>query len=106
MFWQMQKVVFEKQADLDETHLLGWALELGVKEREYRDCVRGWSSEQVVHDLAEAKSLRINSTPFFLIGRLQVDGGVKAVRSIRGSRPYEEFASVLDDTIQLAPSGG
>ena len=73
-FWAMHDKLFEHQRHLDESHLVGYARELGLDllrfENELRDHVY---LQRVQEQIAVAEQLRVRSTPTFYVNDQLVD---------------------------------
>jgi protein-disulfide isomerase len=75
VFFQLNHVLFEKQADLSEPALQSYALALGVRQEPLQGAQRERAhGESVDRDMKLAKELHITSTPTFVVGRYVVEG--------------------------------
>jgi protein-disulfide isomerase len=99
-FWDMQHHLFEKQdtwteGDVD-TALVGLAAELKLDTDVFETCLNSRQAlERVLRDLYDAQGV-VSQTPTFLI----VHGETGS--SLRGARPAEQFAKVLDRLLEKA----
>jgi protein-disulfide isomerase len=101
-FWQMHDMMFRDQSHLDTTGLLAMAKRVGLGSK-FEACLATNSTEGVVRsDLAAATKSGIDSTPTFLIGRIN-DGVVSVSVRILGAEPESTFARVLDELLKDAP---
>jgi protein-disulfide isomerase len=100
-FWEMHDRLFAGQAELVETRLLPWAVEIGADAAEFRECAKGPLTGLIRKSLTEARALGVRSTPFFFVGVAQPDGRVAVTGAIRGSRPYEDFSAALDPLLDV-----
>ena len=86
-FWEMHDVLFERQdewlaaGDLN-TVLIGYAVEIGVEESSFRECLRNDVTAPLqVSDYDAALRSGITSTPFFVVGdSIAIRGAVSAER--------------------------
>jgi len=57
---------------------------------------------RILSQIAVAKKVGVDSTPTFLIGRLDSPDTVRVVYRIRGTSPYATFAKVLKELVTSA----
>ena len=90
-FWEFHDLVFANQQQLDIAAYRHHARELGLDmERFERDLVDPDTERIIDADVAEAQSLQVPSTPgFFVNGRF-----------LRGARPFEEFARLINAELE------
>ncbi len=74
-FFQVSGLLFEKQSDLSEASLLGYARAFGVREEPLDESRREQAHGKLVdRDRELAEKLHITGTPTFLVGRYLVEG--------------------------------
>lgn len=99
-FWAMHDRIFAGPNIPAQADLIEWAAPLGVGRNEFSDCVDKHSALlQIRRDAEEAKSLGFTGTPAFALGPL-VGSTVTVTHRIRGSRPPDDFASVIDQVLR------
>jgi protein-disulfide isomerase len=98
-FWEMHDVLFAHQGALDRLNIDQFANELGIATEAFTECLGQEGPGAVKEDVITAAWLGINNTPTFLLGYQTVKGKVMVQRVIRGARPIDEFAEVLDSLI-------
>jgi protein-disulfide isomerase len=95
-YWQMHDQLFLNQRALAHDDVQGYASAIGLDIRVFNDCLRDVRVlDKVRHDMTDAVSLDIQSTPTFLAGPITADGHMKIVHRIDGAQPYASFASAL-----------
>jgi protein-disulfide isomerase len=95
-FWEMHDALFRDQARLEVPQLRDRAVRLGLNMSTFDACLMKSGPAIVDRDLDLAKSLRIMSTPAFLIGNIQPDGTVKIVQRVSGAQPFAVFKAALE----------
>jgi protein-disulfide isomerase len=92
-FWEMHDRLFADQSKLQVDELKKHAAELGLDTAAFNQCLD--SSKHAAEwqqDAADASTFGVTSTPaFFINGRLLV-----------GAQPFEAFAQVIDEELDLA----
>ena len=70
--------------------LEGYATDLGVDIAEYNSCVNGEKfKEEIEKDMNDARSLKLNGTPSFIING----------RIVTGAQPFEVFSQVIEEEL-------
>lgn len=100
LFWEMHDQFFTRQRSLKSLDLPAQAAVAGADRARLDDCLTGSAREQVLRDVADARSLGIAGTPFFFVGRPASGGIIQATHSINGARPFEVFESVLNELLR------
>jgi protein-disulfide isomerase len=100
-FWLAHDLFFEHQDSLDWPTVLKYATSLGLDSARFRVCVDTIGAAGVDDDQKTAGALGIQSTPYFLIGRRDSDGHLRATHVLRGALPFSAFASALDEALTL-----
>lgn len=99
-FWEMHDELFDNQKALEPKDLAKYAESLGLEMSKFSACFDGKkSSDEIKKDMAEAQRAGITSTPSFLIGFIESDGRVKAVKTIKGAQPFNAFETAINDLI-------
>lgn len=93
-YWKYHREVFSKQsavqADTATEQLLGIAVDAGGKKDEVQECSEAEKTAEIITaTLAEAETLRVNSTPTFFING----------RRLSGAQPLEAFKAVIDPVL-------
>ncbi len=95
-YWQMHDQLFLNQRALAHDDVQGYASAIGLDIATFNDCLRDLRVlDKIRHEMVDAASLEIQSTPTFLVGPISADGRLKIVRRINGAQAYPVFASVL-----------
>ena len=100
-YWEMHDSLFAKQNLLRQADMPGRALELGLDQAKFAECL---SSDRYMVEInqsaSEAHKMGINGTPTFFIGKIDENGQMIHVgKVIMGARPYEAFKSAIDDML-------
>ena len=93
-FEEMHESLFKIPSRLDEENLIARTVELGLDSSAFRRCMNE-PDQQVEADIAEARALKIASTPTFLIGPITGNNTMKVSRVVTGAKPLEEFRSAV-----------
>jgi protein-disulfide isomerase len=97
-FWELHDRLFQNQGQLSAATERALASEAGVDLATFDACVQQQpGAAGIARDVASAQALGLNSTPTFLIGRLQADRTVKVSRIVLGAQPADRFRAALDD---------
>jgi protein-disulfide isomerase len=66
--------------------------------KKFEECLNGGKQdEEIKKRMAEGKKAGITGTPAFLMGFVEADGKVKAVKKISGAQPYASFKAAIDE---------
>ena len=95
-FWAFHDELFTDPKKLSDADLVSYQKKVGLDENQLRACLKADAEGRIDQDAALAKTLSIQGTPTFLVGRLQGDGRVKVSQVIAGALPATEFAARLD----------
>ena len=92
-FWEMHDKLFASQQKLQVADLKQHAVDLGLTADTFNQCLdSGKFAESVKRDSEDGARYGLSGTPgFFINGRLLV-----------GAQPYEAFAQVIDEELDLA----
>jgi len=99
-FWEMHDELFANQKALGPKDLVKYPEALKLDMSKFNACLDGGKSAgEIKKDMAEAQKSGISSTPSFLLGFIESDGKVKAVKLIKGAQPFSAFKTAMDDLI-------
>ncbi|HVT47689.1 MAG TPA: thioredoxin domain-containing protein [Vicinamibacterales bacterium] len=93
-FWPYEDLLFRHQAELATADLRRYAHDLRLDDSAFGTCLDG-GGWRVADDVAAARALGINSTPTFLVGRME-GAKVRVVQRLSGAVPLEQFEGVLE----------
>lgn len=90
-FWKLHDVMFQDQSKLDRDSLISSAKKIGLKEKEFTECLDSKKfASQVETDMSEGQELGIKSTPtFFVNGQL-----------IAGAQGMDVFSEIIDEELK------
>ena len=101
-FWEMHDKLFENARALGPDKLPAYAEELGLDMAKFKECLdSGKTAGDVKKRMAEGQKAGITGTPAFLLGFIEPDGKVKAVKKLSGAQPYTAFKAAIEEL--LAP---
>jgi protein-disulfide isomerase len=90
-FWEMHDRLFASQAKLQVPELKQYATELGLKAEAFSECLdSGKYASKWQQGLADGTQYGVTGTPAFFING----------RPLMGARPFEDFATVIDDELE------
>jgi predicted DsbA family dithiol-disulfide isomerase len=96
-FWQMHDKLFANQQALKKEDLINHAKAIGLDKTRFKECLdSGKHAEEIRTRMAEGKKAGITGSPAFLLGFIEADGKVKAVKKITGAQPYASFKAAID----------
>ena len=99
-FWQMHDRLFANQNALGKYDLSKNAEALRLDMPKFKECLDGGKhSGEINRETAEGQRAGISGTPAFLLGFVESDGRVKAVKKIVGAQPYNSFKSAIDQML-------
>jgi len=99
-FWEMHDMLFANQQALKPEDLIKHAEALGLDAAKFKDCLdTGKHAEEIKKRMAEGQKAGITGTPAFLLGFVEPDGKVKAVKKISGALPYASFKAAIDEML-------
>lgn len=98
-YWEMHDAIYSQQGELAETILFDHTKALRLDSATFSKCLDGGAVARIKEDQAEASRLGLQSTPIFLIGRIESNGTVKVTRRINGAAPYETFKATLKELL-------
>jgi protein-disulfide isomerase len=103
-FWPMNEVLFANQKRLGADLYVKLAEELALDLEAFKACVADPLTQQLVlRDYNEARHLRFNSTPSFLLSRYDGER-TQAIREIRDDVDFDALARELDAQLAAPPS--
>jgi protein-disulfide isomerase len=103
-FWEFHDRLFGNQASSGPEELMRLARDLVLEPEAYLKCLRGEAAKEVHLDAGGGLALGVNATPTLLIGPLQPDGLVKAVRQVNGAVPPKVLSEMLEALLANNPS--
>ena len=90
-FWEMHDRLFASQAKLQVPELKQYAADLGLKADAFAECLdSGKYASKWQQGLADGTQYGVTGTPAFFING----------RPLMGARPFEDFASVIDEELE------
>jgi len=99
-FWEMHDMLFANQQALKPEDLIKHAEALGLDAAKFKDCLdTGKHAQEIKKRMAEGQKAGITGTPAFLLGFVEPDGKVKAVKKISGALPYASFKAAIDEML-------
>jgi protein-disulfide isomerase len=98
-YWEMHDAIFSQQRELTDASFLEHAKTLHLDTAIFSKCLDGGAAAQIKEDKAEASRLGVQSTPIFLIGRVDSKGTIKVTKRINGAAPYETFKAALKELL-------
>jgi protein-disulfide isomerase len=96
-YWEMHDAIFSQQRALAEMSFLDQAKDLHLDTTAFSACLEGGGTSRIKVDQTEASRLGLQSTPVFLIGRVDSNGTIKVTKRINGAAPYETFKATLKE---------
>ena len=103
-FWEMQEALFDHQSELDESHLIQYAAEIGLEVEHFeRELKEGVYAEHVSEDFNSGIQSGVNGTPTFFINGERYEGAwdleslIEAIEKPLGVKVrliFQEFARI------------
>jgi protein-disulfide isomerase len=89
-FEALHRKLIENQKELDRDHLVEYAAAVGIERVPFEAAIdSGAFGKDVKSDIALAERIGVNATPYFFING----------RPLRGAKPVESFARLIDEEI-------
>jgi protein-disulfide isomerase len=86
-FWAYHDKLFDNSRQLEDSHLVGYAEQIGLDKNRFQQCFEsGKFASQVDADLEAAQQVGITGTPAFVVNGVLISG----------AKPPEEFYRVID----------
>ncbi len=104
-FWEMNEKLFNNPTNnptwLEQENILKLAGDLGLDMTAFKACLdSGKHDAEIKQRIAEGQNKAgITGTPAFLLGYIQPDGKVKAVKKMVGASPYATFKAAIDEQL-------
>lgn len=96
----MHDKLFANQQALGQEALLKNAEALGLDTAKFKECLDGGKhAQEIKKRMAEAQNVGVTATPDLLLGFIQADGKVKAMKKIVGAQPYASFKAAIDEML-------
>jgi len=103
-FWEFHDRLFLNQQQLSKEYLSAHASGVRIDSAKFETCLsQPRAATRVTQDVSDARRLGLRATPAFVIGEIQVDGSVRALRRVVGAQPFEVFKGALDSLIVAGP---
>lgn len=100
-FWPMHELLFgAPKGGLNVTHFAKSALGIGLDLEQFKSCLSGETPSSVGAEIAEARRLKVNSTPTFFVGQIKNDGSIELVKRILGAASFDTFAEAIKELSQ------
>jgi protein-disulfide isomerase len=97
-YWEMHAKLFLDATATSAERVAEHVKALELDGPRFKECFAGDKvTAKVKGDQAEGQRLGINSTPTFLVGRMEKDGGVTVMLKINGAHPVDVFAKAVED---------
>lgn len=98
-YWQAADALFEPE-EITEESIRSLDVKLGLDKTQFSACLADAKQLTAVEsDRAYAKTLGIDGTPTFYVGRIEGNKVIDA-RPILGAQPYAAFAEAIDSYLQ------
>jgi protein-disulfide isomerase len=98
--WDMYGALFDDQTHLQPTDIRARARGIGLDEAMFNVCVADPSAAAAVEaDVAEARKLKISSTPYLLLGERQASGSIRVRRVFAGGWSVADLQTAIEDVI-------
>jgi protein-disulfide isomerase len=106
-YWEMHAQLFANQKALHLEKLSQHAETAGVSDlAAFQECLdSGKHAERIQLSMAEGNKLGIRGTPSFAVGLTEPNGGVKALKIVRGAQAYNMFQKIIDDLLAAGDTG-
>lgn len=97
----MHDLLFAHPTALDISDLVRHATTLNLDSQKFQECINsGKYVNEIRKDMSEGQRVGVRGTPTFLIGVSEgQDTKIRALKVIRGSRPYTEFKQAIDSVL-------
>jgi protein-disulfide isomerase len=95
-FWPMHDWMFANQKRLTYSTLAAEARDLRLDGAAFSSCLYSQGITRVRAEQAEARSLKIDGTPTFFIGRIAADGSVNVTARLTGAKSAAAISAALD----------
>jgi protein-disulfide isomerase len=106
-FWEMHDRLFTNQQNIDAADLPKHAEALQLNPSLFRQCLdSGRFAADIKKDISDANAAGVSGTPTFLIGIVQPNGSVKAVKKLVGAKPFADFKAAIDPLLSPPATGG
>ena len=99
-FWEMRERFFANQKDLKLDNLQNHAEAIGLNKEAFQQCLdSGENAAKIKNDLGEGQKATVRSIPNFLIGYAEPEDKVKAVKMLKGAKPYTAFQEAIENLL-------
>ncbi len=101
-FWEAKSMFFARQADLSDSALKRYAVDLGMDRAQFNKCLSsGLMAAKVRRDAEDARTLRVPGTPTFFVGTQMISGRAEFNRMVQ-LIDREESASIPGASLRNA----
>lgn len=100
-FWPMYDALY-RAGPLDESSIRTAAVEAELDDAPFDACMSQEAAPEIQADQQLARSLKISSTPTFLVGITMPDGRLRITGATTGARPYDVFSGLLESGLRAA----
>lgn len=101
-FWEAKSMFFARQADLSDSALKRYAVDLGMDPAQFNKCLSsGLMAAKVRRDAEDARTLRVPGTPTFFVGTQMISGRAEFNRMVQ-LIDREESASIPGASLRNA----
>lgn len=95
-YWKMQSIVYRYSPRINRAFYKSTAISLGLNPKKYAACLDEKLQRRAIRrDFLYGRSLGINGTPTFFVGRVEGNKIISAT-IIVGAQPYANFAKTID----------
>ena len=102
-FWEMHDLIFEDQKRLDDDSFVDRAARTGIDATAFGECLDGQATEEVRSAIRLTQSVGLATTPAFIVGRIQSNGDLKAMKVFSGANSYADIAGFLRSPTGVSP---
>jgi protein-disulfide isomerase len=96
-FWDVRDRLFANQAAFDASGVLDSALNAGVESERLHMCLGDQRvSRMIKTQQNEAQRMGVIATPTFIVGYVEDDGSIQAVKKIVGAHTADVFSAAID----------
>ena len=100
-YWEMHDQLFANSTALEMTDLARYATTLSLDLLKFQECLAGGKYvNEIRRDISEGQKAGVRGTPTFFIGVSEGENTrIKALRVLRGAKPYIEFKEAFDSLL-------
>ncbi len=95
-YWEMHDLVFDRQQQLNQASFSAFADRLSLNIDQFKECsVASTALEGIEADINDGKSMGVQGTPAFFVGRIRHSRLVDA-KALYGTQGYGSFLRIID----------